>query len=287
MTKAPPGGLTATSPGQTDRVKAIVKRTNATKPVTNEAEAITAEGARALTDRIRGCVEQTWELVIRAYRERADVALGYESWDAYTAAEFNTARLRLPLEERQEVVGSLRDAGLSIRAIAAATGLGRGTVQREIASVPNGTAGGELATEPSDDGETEPEPVDEQPIAPVIGLDGKRHPANKPPAEPVDETADTTPDVIVALTEARTDLEAECANNPGYAAALAVETIRADAANLAGEMGALAPSLESLFTRAAGAGIADEIEALFVEPLQRLCDTAEGTNTAIAEGDDR
>jgi len=34
---------------------------------------------------------------------------------------------------------SLRESGLSERAIAAATGLGRSTVQRELAGVPNGT----------------------------------------------------------------------------------------------------------------------------------------------------
>jgi transcriptional regulator with XRE-family HTH domain len=44
-------------------------------------------------------------------------------------------------EERQEVVASLRESGLSIRAIAAATGAGVGTVHRELATVPDGTVG--------------------------------------------------------------------------------------------------------------------------------------------------
>jgi len=41
---------------------------------------------------------------------------------------FGTSRLRLPREERAEVVASLRESGLSIRAIAAATGLNKETV---------------------------------------------------------------------------------------------------------------------------------------------------------------
>ena len=102
--------------------------------------------------------------MIRAYRERADVALGYGSWDAYTRHEFGAIRLRLPLEERGAAVGSLRDAGLSIRAIASATGLGHGTVQREIeaAAVPGGTA--------------------DKPT--VTGIDRKGHPARKPAKQP-------------------------------------------------------------------------------------------------------
>lgn len=46
--------------------------------------------------------------------------------------EFDTGRLRIPREERSELVGSLRAAGLSQRAIAAATGLSQATVSREL-----------------------------------------------------------------------------------------------------------------------------------------------------------
>lgn len=94
---------------------------------------ITADAARRLTDQIKVAVEATWQLVIQAYESRAWLALGYSSWDDYCSREFGACRLRLPREERQEIVGSLRDAGLSIRAIAAATGVGRGTVEREHA----------------------------------------------------------------------------------------------------------------------------------------------------------
>jgi hypothetical protein len=85
--------------------------------------------ARALTDRIKVAVEATWILVVEAYTSRAWSALGYATWDDYCTREFGTSRLRLPREERQEVVSSLREQGLSIRAIATATSLSVGTVQ--------------------------------------------------------------------------------------------------------------------------------------------------------------
>lgn len=91
------------------------------------------EAARALTDRIKVAVEGTWELIKQAYSTGAWAALGYGSWDDYCTREFGTSRLRLPREERQEVVASLRDSGLSIRAIASVTGDSRETVRRVIA----------------------------------------------------------------------------------------------------------------------------------------------------------
>lgn len=101
----------------------------------------TAE-ARALTDRIKVAVEGTWLLIQEAYTSRTWAALGYETWDAYVDAEFRTARLALPKEERAETIQSLRAAGMSVRAISSATGVGVGTVHRELsgaANVPNGT----------------------------------------------------------------------------------------------------------------------------------------------------
>ena len=93
---------------------------------------VSADEARVLTDQIKVAVETSWHLIVRAYQTGAHLALGYKSWDDYTTREFGTARLRLPKEERQEVVSSLRDSGLSIRAIASATGINRETVAKEL-----------------------------------------------------------------------------------------------------------------------------------------------------------
>jgi hypothetical protein len=98
----------------------------------DETAPMGADEARMLTDEIKECLTVGAEKIARAYDERADVALGYASWDAYCIAEFSSLRLRVPREERPEMVASLRNAGLSIRAIASATGAGVGTIHREI-----------------------------------------------------------------------------------------------------------------------------------------------------------
>lgn len=97
------------------------------------------EQARLLTDAIRDALEDLWHLVTQAYLGRAWEPLGYESWDQYCSSELAHARLRLPLEERDALVGSFRRAGMSLRAISSVTGLGKTTVQRSLAGVPNGT----------------------------------------------------------------------------------------------------------------------------------------------------
>lgn len=102
-------------------------------------DAIDPGRARELTDRIKVAVDGTWLLIQEAYTSRAWAALGYASWDDYCTREFGTSRLRLPREERQEVVASLREIGMSVRAIASATGQGYGTVRRELAGEPNGS----------------------------------------------------------------------------------------------------------------------------------------------------
>ncbi|MGW2223870.1 hypothetical protein [Streptomyces formicae] len=98
----------------------------------NEIALPTQEEARALTDRIKIAVEGTWQLIREAYTSRTWAVLGYDSWDAYCTAEFGNTRLRLPREERQEVVGSLRESGLSVRAIASAVGINKETVSNDL-----------------------------------------------------------------------------------------------------------------------------------------------------------
>lgn len=162
--------------------------------------------ARLLTDRIKIGVEAVWELITQAYTQRAWSALGYQSWDDYCTREFGTTRIRLPREERAEVVASLRDSGLSERAIASATGMGKGTVHRELSGGPNGAPGEPLPDNYMDapGGVTDSTPGQtdrvadalarakaasgEQPAAeppapkPVIGLDGKQYQPTKPDA---------------------------------------------------------------------------------------------------------
>lgn len=93
--------------------------------------------ARRLTDRIKTDVEAVWGLIKRAYAGRAWVALSYDSWDSYCSQEFGTCRIQLPREERAEVVASLRESGLSLRAIESATGVSKPTIIKDLNQVVN------------------------------------------------------------------------------------------------------------------------------------------------------
>jgi hypothetical protein len=102
------------------------------------------------------------------------LALGYESWPDYIKGEFRHAPLAMPRDERRAVVALLRGQGMSTRTIAAATGLGKDTVHRELSGVANETP------EPGDVIDVEPAPRP-APV-PIIGLDGKTY--QPKPVEP-------------------------------------------------------------------------------------------------------
>ena len=87
--------------------------------------------ARALTDQLRQSLTIAWDLLVEAYQRRAWAALGYPSWDAYTDAELGETRLRLPREQRREVVASMTEAGMSTRAISSALGVSKNTVTED------------------------------------------------------------------------------------------------------------------------------------------------------------
>ena len=89
--------------------------------------------ARNRAGMIRNYLQGLWPLIAKAYREQDWLALGYDSWDDYVAGEFDTARWKVHKAERAPVVTMLRSAGMSTRAIAAATGESQSTVQRAVA----------------------------------------------------------------------------------------------------------------------------------------------------------
>ena len=95
---------------------------------------ISAQDARNLTDKIKAGTAALWELIKEAYASRAWASLGYASWDDYCTQEFGTSRIRLPREERREVVSSMREIGMSTRAIASATGTSHQTVANSLNS---------------------------------------------------------------------------------------------------------------------------------------------------------
>ena len=97
-----------------------------------EAPQLTLEEAEELTYEIQQAATNLLDLVVRAYSGRVWVPLGYDSWDAYCEEELDAPGLRVPREDRQEVVQSLREAGLSPAAIAAVTKTSRRTVGRAL-----------------------------------------------------------------------------------------------------------------------------------------------------------
>jgi hypothetical protein len=147
--------------------------------------------AVAITSAIRTGLVAVWDKVAAAYHGRAWVPLGYDSWDDYCHSEFDGSRIRIPREQREDIVTSLRDEGLSLRSIASATGQSHETVRKDaMAGVKKLTPA--MATSPASDpprpvsqfGEmvaeiaattTTDEPV--HPMPRVVGRDGKSYAA--------------------------------------------------------------------------------------------------------------
>ena len=88
------------------------------------ARAMSREEARRRTDEFKAHTEAWLEELAALYIDQVWWALDYETFDEYCAAELGS--IRLPRAGRREAVLTLRDAGLSIRAISSALRLGRG-----------------------------------------------------------------------------------------------------------------------------------------------------------------
>lgn len=164
-----------------------------------DESALDFQQAHVLTTRIRQALDYSSVLVIVAFRRRAWEAMDYPSWDAYCRGEFSTSHLQLPAADRLDAVTRMRAEGMSIRAIASATGASRGTVQNDLtkatqdSGVQNWTPGLEKhmteGTSYVPNGTPEPAPQ-------VTGLDGKSYsPARPPKGEAVCEPAE---DVVLS-----------------------------------------------------------------------------------------
>ena len=104
--------------------------------------------AQQLTKRIRQHVADLSDLVIEAFDGKIWQPMGYDSWDAYCRAEFETAYIRLPREERIITVAHMKDSGMSNRAIASALGVDEGTVRNDLRPTAENSA-------PDTDGESD------------------------------------------------------------------------------------------------------------------------------------
>ncbi|KUG52746.1 hypothetical protein [Kocuria palustris] len=142
--------------------------------MTTSPQPLTEADARELTDQIAEGLADVHSLIVQAWEGRVWEPLGYETWDAWIDANFRGLQLRPPREQRDEVVQSMREAGMSMRAISQATDLSYSTVQRVArAGDPNGS----------------PEESSN-----VVGLDGKSYKRPAPTAEDAAEFADVSLD---------------------------------------------------------------------------------------------
>jgi hypothetical protein len=146
---------------------------------------MTEAEARDITGRIRASLDVAWDLLVRAYLQGAWRALGYASWDAYTDAELGETRLRIPREQRRELVASMSDAGMSTRAIGSALGVTQQTVANNRAAsgvkflTPDAEpipAGQTVLTDEGAVADIEPEPRR------VVGTDGKTYTSRPQPS---------------------------------------------------------------------------------------------------------
>lgn len=153
---------------------------------------LTRDAARVLTQQIRDATVRTLdamsdvEIAIgAAYTGRAWLALGYSSWEDYCSSEFSQTRLWAAADDRQARVHAFRASGLSVRAIAAVLGVGRGTAHRDVAAIST-VPGGTVDIEDAPWGERQSAESDDLGVGrgKSEGIDGKARPSLRPmPAE--------------------------------------------------------------------------------------------------------
>lgn len=95
--------------------------------------------AERLTERLRIAVvnyadarQKVQALIERAQAGRAWEVLGFQSWTAYVSEVLGEQPMRLPREERREMVAMLSSTGMSTRAIAPVVGVDHSTAVRDL-----------------------------------------------------------------------------------------------------------------------------------------------------------
>lgn len=99
----------------------------------SSAEIARADAA-ARAENIRTTTGHLLQTMADAWDQQDHLTLGYGSWAEYCRVEFD-GRIALPRTrgDRRDLVRALSEAGLSQRAVAAATGMSRNTVARYVA----------------------------------------------------------------------------------------------------------------------------------------------------------
>lgn len=76
---------------------------------------LTKDEAANITAKIKGHVSQAWRLLAEAHHRRADLALGYVSWEQYVRAEFDMGRSRsYQILDQAAVIAEIESAVVSV-----------------------------------------------------------------------------------------------------------------------------------------------------------------------------
>ena len=171
--------------------------------VSVDAARVSVEEARRITERLRTKVlhireqmDGLGELIARAKTGQVWQVLGYKSWTAYVAEVMGEQPMRLPREQRRELVSYLAGEGMSTRAIAPVIGTDQSTVVRDVqatdanASVEQPQSGSAEIAAPEELYSSAPAPI--RP-ATVVSLDGRIRPASQPAPAVDRQTGEITP----------------------------------------------------------------------------------------------
>lgn len=192
------------------------------------------EAARRLTERIRSLavvakeqLERLQGLLAEARDGEAWRTLGYQSWTHYLSDVMGEQPLRLPRDQRQEIVGYLAGEGMSSRAIAPIVGATHATVQQDVKRAGRNLPPEPAAAEPRADVDKVIHEAGFEPTQPgpsespkVTGLDGKKY--TRPEPKMRAETPER-PDRAMSASEANQDRQQQEAQ----ALALALVTLSA------------------------------------------------------------
>lgn len=173
---------------------------------------------RLMAQTTRENFEKVGRLLDEAKNGRLHEALGFKSWTAYVADALG-GQLQLSGEARQAMVQVLAGEGMSVRAIATATGVSKSTVDRDLAQVSHD--GTPVSADVSESGvpqrdtsevvdaladgdaaladELSAALQDSEP-ATVTGIDGKTYtkPKRKPKRKPVESEPTPDPEPVKA-----------------------------------------------------------------------------------------
>lgn len=162
---------------------------------------------RLMAQTTRDNFEKVGRLLDEAKRGQVHEALGFKSWTAYVADALG-GQIQLSGESRQAMVQVLAGEGMSVRAIAAATGVSKSTVSNDLAAQVSNHR-----TPESDSADSGVQPLDtsSEPPAAITGMDGKTYTKPKrkprPTPEPEPETVERKVQIPTAYRDTLKELK--------------------------------------------------------------------------------